>query len=280
MSSLAEDITNINFGDISPKLSLHKNSVIAEKEITLPIGERTSNSINSSVHWTVLGPLLKQDINRKKYFFQTNVPGVGVEVGMERFNAQHYPVISVKLIKTEKTIGSGAISSGQPLMKWNMVSNDKNEVEKIKSGVFFISGNIHYGTCTPTRGDVFVDMQPISVDTLKNLNIGEKLHSLSQRQNISINCTPGISDAFSIRFYGEHNKNTPHILDGGNGVGFIAELLKENNTVTWNGLQSYEGYIPEYGRVDIPLTIYYTKVSNNVQGGRVHAKGIFTISYR
>ncbi|MBJ8362575.1 type 1 fimbrial protein [Citrobacter cronae] len=279
LSVFAEEVTRINFGRVTPKIGTDVNVPFAESRVNIPVN-CVENCNQSTIRWESKGDLFSNAVNAKKFIFLSGVPGIGIEVDLSEFNFRGSPVIIVRLIKLAVQYKTGDFTRSQPLIKWYLENKDGSPQKLLQSGTLKVDGSIYTGTCSPEQGDLYFNMKPVSVNLLKELSYGEKLHASSMIQNISINCSPGVADSFLIKFNGRYYNTSPDILDAGNGVGFIAEYKLTDKNVLWNGLGDFGGVIPETGKVEVPLKVYYTRTSEDIRAGNIAAKGQFTITYR
>lgn len=279
LSTFAEEVTRINFGRVTPKIGTDVNVPFAESRVSIPVN-CVENCNQSTVRWESKGDLFSNAVNAKKFIFFSGVPGVGIEVDLSEFNLSVSPVIIIRLIKIAVQYKTGDFTRSQPLIKWYLENKEGSTQESLQSGTLNVDGSIYTGTCSPEQGDLYFNMKPVSVNLLKELSYGEKLQASSMIQNISINCSPGVADSFSIKFNGKYYNTSPDILDAGNGVGFIAEYELTDKNVLWNGLGNFGGVIPETGKVVVPLKVYYTRTGEDIRAGNIAAKGQFTITYR
>lgn len=279
LNAFAEEITRVNFGKITPKIGSEINVPFSETSANIPItcGE---NCKQPNFRWEAVGDVFATSANAKKYVFLSNIPGIGIEVDLSQFNFSISPALTVRLVKLSAQYKTGVFTHSQPLMRWYLENKEDSGWKNLQSGALYVDGSIYSGSCSPEQGDLYFNMKPVSINLLKELRYGEKLQTSSLMQHISINCSQGAADSFSIKFNGKYYNNSPDILDAGNGVGFIAEYKSTDTNVLWNGLGNFDGKIPESGKVDIPLQVYYTRTGEDVRAGDITAKGQFTITYR
>ena len=278
--SYADEIKDVSFGNITPKIDTPANAVLAEKNIILALNTCVENNCETRIRWEPIGNIISSWSGSKKFLFTSNVPGIGIEADISLFKLANRQEIIFRLFKLSAKNGTGSFNNGLPLLKWYLEKKEKGDWKVTETGIIRVDGSLHAGTCSPIQGDLQFNIRPVSLNMLKNLRIGEKLPDFADHQSISIRCTPGVAENFSVRFNGEYYQGTPWILKGSNDIGFIAEVTVNDSLVLWNGSESYDGPIPESGRVDIPLTVYYAKAGENIRGGEVHARGQFIMSYR
>lgn len=279
LNAFAEEITRVNFGNITPKIGSEINVPFSELSANIPVS-CDENCKQSYFRWEAVGDVFSTSANAKKYVFFSSIPGIGIEVDLSQFNFNISPVLTVRLVKLAAQYKTGVFTHSQPLMRWSLENQEDGGRKTLQSGVLNVDGSIYAGSCSPEQGDLYFNMKPVSSNLLKELRYGEKLQTSSLIQNISINCSQGAADSFTIKFNGKFFNNSPEILDAGNGVGFIVEYKYTNTNVLWNGTGNFGGDIPESGKVDIPLQVYYTRVGEDVRAGDITAKGQFTITYR
>lgn len=275
----ADEVTRVNFGKVTPNINADINSALSELRANLPL-RCDGNCDQDSIRWDSVGNLISHAINSKKFLYSSGVPGVGIEIDLTEFNLKTSPVIIVRLIKLAVHYGTGEFNGTQPLLRWSLGNEDDETVINRQSGEINIIGSIYAGTCSPEQGDLYFNLKPVSIELLKEINTGQKIQTAAQTNYIYINCTPGVADSFSIRFTGKYYNDSPNILDAGNGVGFIAEYKTTNKDILWNGLGDFAGVIPESGRINVPIKVYYTRTGEDLRAGNIYAKGQFAISYR
>ncbi|EEK3693934.1 hypothetical protein G9Z29_004417 [Salmonella enterica] len=281
LPSYADELKEVSFGEIISKFEAPVHTVLAEQTVVLALnecfGERCKNY---RIRWESIGNTISSSPGTKKFLFSSGVSGIGIEADTSMFNLFDRQEIVFRVLKLGIKNGSGSFYNGQPLLKWYLETLQNGSWDVVQTGVLRVDGSLHAGTCSPIQGDLHFDMMPVSINMLKELRIGEKLHNFASHQSIPVKCSPGVADMFSIRFSGEHYQGAPWILKAGNNVGFIAEVTTSEKRIMWNSSESYDGAIPESGIVDIPITVYYTKAGNDIGSGEIQAHGTFTISYR
>lgn len=281
-SAFAEKSFMADLGRSAIPLNQPLNTPFVERAFSLP-PLCTSDCEGVNVKWVPLTRQLTDNRQSDAYIFDSGLSGIAVRL---KATAQNGPEnaanFTVGLIRTSETSGAGELSLSHPVARWEVSKKNAQGVDEVMdSGTITVRGNITAGSCAPSVGTLKFTLAPVSVADLKHYAPGEPVGSMNDTHSIKVICTPGYAELVSVYFSGEIAGGNRNILKTSNdSIGVIIREGVGDSVIRWGDSTPLALRLPDTGLLDIPVTAYYTRLSDHIQAGKISAIAQYTLQYK
>ncbi|WP_370612384.1 fimbrial protein [Citrobacter meridianamericanus] len=281
-SACAKESFIADLGRSAIPLNQPLNTPFVERSFSLP-PFCTSDCGGVKVTWTPLARQITGNWQRDTYLFDSGLSGIAVSLkATSQGGPENASSFMVGLFRTSEASGAGELSLSHPVARWEVSKKNAQGIDEVTdSGMLTVKGNITAGSCAPSAGTLNLSLPPISVADLKHYAPGERVGSVNDTRSIKVICTPGYAGLVSVYFSGEAADGNRTILKTSNdSVGFIIKEGVGDSIIRWGDGIPLALHLPDTGQLDIPVSAYYTRLSDNIQAGKVSAVAQYTMQYK
>lgn len=270
---------------------LGRASVPLNQPLSIPFVERsfslpplcTSDCEGVRITWTPLARQIADNRQADTYLFDSGLSGIAVSLkATSQGGPENASSFMVGLVRTSEASGAGELSLSHPVARWEVSKKNAQGINEVTdSGMITVKGNITAGSCAPSAGTLKFKLPSVNVAELKRIPPGERVGSVNDTQSIKVICTPGYAELVSVYFNGEIAGGNRTILKTSNdSIGFIMKEGVGDSVIRWGDSVPLALRVPDTGQLDIPVTAYYTRISDNIQAGKVSAVAQYTLQYK
>lgn len=281
-SAWAERDFVADLGRASIPLNQPLNAPFVEHAFSLP-PLCTADCKGVKVTWTPLSRQITDNRQSDTYLFDSGLSGIAISLkATAQGGAENASSFIVGLVRTSAVSGAGELNLSHPVARWEVSKKNAQGIDEVTdSGMITVKGNITAGSCAPSAGTLKFNLPPVSVADLKHSAPGERVGSVNDTRSIKVICTPGYAELVSVYFSGETADGNRTILKTSNdSIGFIMKEGVGDSVIRWGDSIPLALRLPDSGQLDIPVTAYYTRLSNTVQSGKVSAVAQYTLQYK
>lgn len=281
-SASAEKSFIADLGRSAIPLNQPLNTPFVEHSFSLP-PLCTSDCEGVNVRWMPLTRQIADNRQSDAYLFDSGLSGIAVRLkATTQGGPENASNFTVGLIRTSETSGAGELILSHPVARWEVSKKNVQGIDEVTdSGMITIKGNITAGSCAPSVGTLKFTLPPVSMADLKHYSPGEPVGSVNDTRSIKVICSPGYAELVSVYFSGEIAGGNRAILKTSNeSIGVIIKEGVGDSVIRWGDATPLALRLPATGQLDIPVTAYYTRLSDTIQAGKVSAVAQYTLQYK